>query len=539
MTKTSSSLPRNDAPRETWGTRGAFIIAAISSAIGLGNIWRFPGVAYENGGGAFLLPYLIAFLSAGLPILFLDYAIGHRHRASPPLAFRRVKKPFEPLGWWQVAVCYVIAAYYAAVIAWAAAYSFYAVTRAWGDDAVGFFVVNHLRAADAEAGFTLEFAPAVLIPLAGLWGVTIIVMALGIRRGLDRANKITLPLLVITFTAIVVYALTLPGAVDGLNAFFTPSWEALADPAVWIAAYGHIFFSFSIAFGIMLTYSSYLRRKSDLTGSGLVVAFANTSFELLAGIGVFATLGFLASVQGVAIDGLDRIQGVGLAFMTYPTLLTEMPGGQIIGVLFFVCLVLAGFTSLLSILQVVSAAVQDKMGWSPARAGVTIGIATAIPSLLLFATTSGLNTLDIVDAFVNNIGVVFAAVMTLVLVVLIGRKAPELARHLNAVSSMKVGLLWKIMVTVVTPIILAIIFVSGAVDYIVNGYGGMPPWYVGIAGWGMIGLLLVFSLGASYRAYRRPHADDEPADDTDTLAIEVQEDRDRLLAERAAKKGHF
>jgi len=99
--------------------------------------------------------------------------------------------------------------------------------------------------------------------------------------------------------------------------------------------------------------------------------------------------------------------------------------------------------------------------------------------------------------------------------------------------------LWKVMVTVVTPIILAIIFVSGAVDYIVNGYGGMPPWYVGIAGWGMIGLLLVFSLGASYRAYRRPNADDEPADDTDTLAIEVQQDRDRLLTERAAKKGHL
>ncbi len=522
-------------PRESWGTRGAFIIAAISSAIGLGNIWRFPGVAYENGGGAFLLPYLIALFTAGIPILFLDYAIGHRHRASAPLAFRRVKKGFEPLGWWQVGVCYVIATYYAAVIAWAAAYTFYAATQAWGDDAIGFFVGEHTRAVSEDTGFTLEFAPAVLIPLAGLWVVAIVVLALGIRRGLDRANKITLPLLVITFTAIVVYALTLPGAVDGLNAFFTPSWEALANPAVWIAAYGHIFFSFSIAFGIMLTYSSYLRRKSDLTGSGLVVAFSNTSFELLAGIGVFATLGFLASVQATTIDGLERITGVGLAFMTYPTLLSEMPGGQVVGVLFFLCLVLAGFTSLLSILQVVSAAVQDKTGWSPRRAGLTIGIATAVPSLLLFATTSGLNSLDVVDAFVNNIGVVFAAVLTLVLVVLVARKGPEFARHLNAVSSLKVGFGWRLMVTIVTPIVLTVILVTGALDYILNGYGAFPAWYVGIAGWGMLGLLLIFSFAMSFRGYARAHADDEVPDDTDTLAIEVQRDIERLRAERGRR----
>ncbi|QTV80672.1 sodium-dependent transporter [Microbacterium sp. NIBRBAC000506063] len=537
-----SESPRTSSPpRETWGTRGAFIIAAISSAVGLGNIWRFPGVAYENGGGAFLLPYLVAFLTAGLPILFFDYAIGHRYKASPPLAFRRINKKFEPLGWWQVAICYVIATYYSVVIAWAATYAYYASHRAWGDDAVGFFIENHLHMADPEDGFTLQFAPAVLIPLAALWIVVVFVLARGIRRGLDKANKITLPLLVITFTAIVVYALFLPGAVDGLNAFFTPSWEALANPAVWIAAYGHIFFSFSIAFGIMLTYSSYLRRKSDLTGSGLVVAFSNTSFELLAGIGVFATLGFLASVQSVAIAELERITGVGLAFMTYPTLLSEMPGGAVIGVLFFLCLVLAGFTSLLSILQVVSASVQDKTGWSPSKAGLIVGLATAVPSILLFSTTSGLSSLDIVDAFVNNIGVVAAAVFTLLLVAIIARKTPEFRAHLNAVSSLKVGWPWALMVTILTPIILTVILVTGAWDYIVNGYGAppYPAFYVGIAGWGMIAAMLVFSFVVSYRSYFRPEVDEDGFEDTDTLALEVQQDKDRLLAERAAKKGDF
>ena len=521
--------------RETWGSRTAFIIAAVSSAIGLGNIWRFPGVAYENGGGAFLLPYLIALFTAGIPILFFDYAIGHRYRASPPLAFRRINKGFEPLGWWQVGICYFISIYYAVIIAWALAYTWYAVSQAWGDDAVGFFLDNHLRITGDE-GLTLEFAPAVLVPLLIVWIATIFVLSRGIRRGLDIVNKVTLPVLVVVFTAIVVYALFLPGAIDGLNTFFTPSWEALADPAVWIAAYGHIFFSFSIAFGIMLTYSSYLRRKSDLTGAGLVVAFSNTSFELLAGIGVFATLGFLASVQGTTIAELEGIQGVGLAFMTYPTLLSEMPGGVIVGVLFFVCLLFAGFSSLLSILQVASAAIQDKTGWTPKRAGLVLGVTTAIPSLLLFSTTSGLNTLDIVDAFVNNIGVVLSAVLTLVLVAIVARKTPELAKHLNAVSSYRVGPGWRIMVTVVTPIILTVILFTGAIGYITNGYGTYPAWFVGLAGWGALALLAVFSFAMSYRDYRRADLQDDELEDTDTLAIEVQRDKERVLRERATGK---
>ncbi len=432
-------------------------------------------------------------------------------------------------------ICYIIATYYAVVVAWAIAYTGYAATTAWGDDAVGFFVTNHLNLADTATGFTLDFSLPVLIPLVILWALAIFALGRGIRRGLDKANRITLPALVILFTVIVIYALFLPGALEGVNAFFTPSWAALADPAVWIAAYGHIFFSFSISFGIMLTYSSYLRRKSDLTGSGLVVAFSNTSFELLAGIGVFATLGFLASVQGVGIADLDSIQGVGLAFMTYPTLLAEMPGGAVIGVLFFLCLVLAGFTSLLSILQVVSAAVQDKTGWNARRAGVFVGVATAIPSMLLFATTSGLTTLDIVDAFVNNVGVVLSAIATLVLVVIVARKGPELAKHLNATSSFKVGMLWRVMVGIVTPVILAVIFVTGTLGYIENGYGGYPGGMVAVAGWGMLALLLAASFALSYRPYLRPpSAEDElhSMAELDALGVEVEAEKARMLAER-------
>lgn len=520
---TSTPAAGAHRPRERWGGRTAFIVAAISSAIGLGNIWRFPGVAYENGGGAFLIPYIVAFITAGLPILFLDYAIGHRYKAAPPLAFRRMKRRLEPLGWWQVLVCYLITTYYAVVIAWAAAYVFFSGNLAWGEDAVTFFTVDFLRASDP--GFSLDFAPGVLAALIAIWILATVVLSLGLRRGLEIANKVTLPTLVVLFVTIVAYGLTLDGAIDGVNAFFTPDWEALTHPGVWIAAYGHIFFSFSVAFGIMLTYSSYLKRKADLAGSGLVVAFANCSFEILAGIGVFATLGFLAFTAGTPINELEGITGVGLAFMTFPTLLSQMPGGNVIGVLFFLSLVFAGFTSLLSLMQVVTGALQDKTGASPRRAGIIVGLLTGIPSILLYATTNGLNALDVVDAFVNNIGVVTSAVLMLVFVCLIGRMAPPLGAHLNAVSSFPTGRTWRLFVTWITPAVLVVILVRGAVDYAVNGYAEYPAWFLGVYGWGAIALVAALSFAFSYRRYLRPGADDFVPDDTAHLAAEVQRER--------------
>ncbi len=123
--------------REVWSGRSVFIMAAIGSAVGLGNIWRFPYIAYENGGGAFLIPYLVALLTAGIPLLFVDYAMGHKFRGSPPLAFRRLNRGSEFIGWWQVLICFVIGVYYAVIVAWAGCYTFFSITEAWGDNPEG------------------------------------------------------------------------------------------------------------------------------------------------------------------------------------------------------------------------------------------------------------------------------------------------------------------------------------------------------------------------------------------------------------------
>src|SRR5918994_2121015 len=152
-------------PREQWTGQVGFILAAIGSAVGLGNIWRFPGVAYENGGGAFLIPYLVALLTAGIPILFLDYAIGHRFRGSAPTSLRRLGgRWLESLGWFQVMIAFVIALYYTVVIAWALSYFVFSFDLRWGDDPGGFLTGDSLQVSDPGLSFT--FVPGVLIPLA-------------------------------------------------------------------------------------------------------------------------------------------------------------------------------------------------------------------------------------------------------------------------------------------------------------------------------------------------------------------------------------
>ncbi|MGO3485346.1 MAG: sodium-dependent transporter, partial [Cellulosimicrobium funkei] len=182
-TETSGGESATQKPREEWTGQVGFIIAAIGSAVGLGNIWRFPGVAYENGGGAFLVPYLVALLTAGIPILFLDYAIGHRFRGSAPTAFRRIARWLEGLGWFQVMICFVIALYYTAVIAWAVSFFVFSFDLRWGDDPAAFFTGDYLRLADP--GVSLEFVPAVLVPLVAVWVVTIVVLALGVAKGVQ------------------------------------------------------------------------------------------------------------------------------------------------------------------------------------------------------------------------------------------------------------------------------------------------------------------------------------------------------------------
>ncbi len=476
------------AVRGAFSSRRVFILAAIGSAVGLGNIWRFPYVAYENGGGAFVLPYLVALLVAGLPFLLLDYALGHKYRGSAPLSFARAGRRTEPIGWWQVGICFVIAVYYAAVIAWALRYTFFSAGRSWGDDPQGFFFGSFLKAGDP--GVSADLVPGVALPLLAVWVVVLVVMALGVEKGIGATAVVFMPLLILAFLALVVRALFLDGAGAGLDALFSPHWSALTDTGVWAAAFGQIFFSLSVGFGIMITYASYVGRRTDMTGSGLVVGLSNSSFELLAGIGVFSALGFMAQAGGVSVDEVAS-DGIGLAFIAFPAIINEAPGGTVIGLLFFGSLVFAGITSLISVIEVVISAVRDKFETARLTATLAVGVPTAVLSLAMFSTTSGIYVLDIVDHFINRFGILLVAVVSMLVLAWALRALPELAGHLNRSGSLPLGVWWRVMLAFVTPAVLTFILVQELWDAVSEPYEGYPGWMLGLFGWGVSAAVVV------------------------------------------------
>lgn len=476
--------------RETFAGRNAFIMAAIGSAVGLGNIWRFPYTTYENGGGAFMIPYIVALLTAGIPLLFLDYAIGHRHRGGAPLSYRRFNKHFETFGWWQVMVNVIIGIYYAVVLGWAAIYTYFSLSKAWGEKPIDFFVGEFLKMGDITQGVSFEFVGMVVGPLILVWVVALAVLALGVQKGIAKTSSILMPVLVVMFLVLVVSALFLPGAAKGLDALFTPNWEKLSDPSVWIAAYGQIFFSLSICFGIMITYASYLKKDSDLTGTGLVVGFANSSFEVLAGIGVFAALGFMATAAGQEVSDVAK-GGIGLAFFAFPTIINQAPFGEVLGVLFFGSLTFAALTSFISVIEVIISAVQDKLRISRIKVTFIVGLPMMLVSVLLFGTTTGLPMLDVLDKFVNYFGIVAVAFVSLVAIVA-NEKLGLLGAHINQTSSFKVGFFWRLCIILTTGI-LAFMLLSEGAKVFSEGYEGYPSWFVNTFGWGMAIALVVIS----------------------------------------------
>lgn len=437
--------------RSQWGTRAGFILAAVGSAIGLGNIWRFPAVAFENGGGAFLIPYLFALLTAGIPILIMEFTMGHKYRGSAPLTYRKMSEKTEWIGWWAVLVAFVIATYYSVIVAWAMSYAYFSVNLAWGPDTEGFLYNDYLTIVDP--GQFGSLVPGVLIPLIIVWVIVLGVLIRGVKRGIEIANRIMIPLLLVVFIIIVIRAVTLPGAIEGLNAFFEPNFKEILNPEVWIAAYGQIFFSLSIAFAIMITYSSYLPKKSDITNNAFITGFANSGFELLAGIGVFSILGFMAMQQGVEVSEVVK-GGIGLAFVVFPAIINEFPAfKEVFGLLFFISLVLAGLSSLISIIETYVAGIVDKFNTTRTKAVIFGGGLSAIISLI-FATQGGIFFLDMADYFINQFGVAMLGLVEVVLIAWVLRNLGTFKTHANELSDIQLRSWWTISLGLITPLVL-------------------------------------------------------------------------------------
>jgi len=457
--------------RGQWGSRVGFILAAIGSAVGLGNIWRFPYTVASNGGGAFLIPYLIALLTAGIPLMILEFGLGQKLRTSAPGIFGKLNKKWEAFGWWQSFIAFVITTYYVVIVAWAMSYIIYGFQLAWGSDPASFFY-SYLGITDSP----LEFGGLrsnVLFTLLIIWAINITVILLGVKKGIERANKIFMPLLFISMIVITLRGLTLPGALDGLDFLFAPDFSKILSGKVWIAAYGQVFMSLSICFGIMLVYSGYLPKKSDIVNNAFITAFGNCSFSLLAGIAVFSILGYMAHTQALPVSEVAGNGGIGLAFVVFPQALASLPGlNGIFGALFFICLVFAGLSSSISIVENVVMSVSDKFNMGRTKA-IIITCSIMFVCSLLFVTGSGLYLLDIVDHFINSYGV---AVAGLIEAILIGWffNLESIRNYVNPISDFQVGKWWNICIKFVTPLLLGIMSIASVINDINNPYEGYP-----------------------------------------------------------------
>ncbi|MGM9933813.1 sodium-dependent transporter [uncultured Clostridium sp.] len=485
--------------REQWGSKLGFILAAVGSAVGLGNIWRFPYVAYTNGGGAFLIPYFFAIFTAGIPLLILEYGMGHKFKGSTPLAIARANKKWEWLGWWPTISAFIILSYYSMILSWAVNYFGFSFKKSWGSDSNGFFHNSFLKLTDSPFNFGGMVWP-ILIGISLIWIVNWFICYKGIKGGIEKANKILLPTLITIMIIIAIRSVTLEGAVVGLNTLFTPDWSMVMQPKVWVAAYGQVFFSLSLAMGIMMTYSSYLPKKTDINNSAFMTAFANCGFEFLSAIAVFGILGFMANAQGVPMSEVVS-SGVGLAFVVFPAVFTEMGTiGTVLGILFFLCLLFAGVTSSVSLTEAVAAPFRDKFGWKREKVVTGICIIGFVVSTL-YATGAGLYLLDIIDNFINNYGIV---VVGLLEVVLIGWiiKPKTIREHTNEVSYFKIGSWWDIVIKFLTPAILIFMLVQSFLGEVKSPYGGYPLSALFLYGWSVIALGIIGSLLITKRPWR-------------------------------------
>ena len=476
--------------RDQWNNKLGFLLAAIGSAVGLGNLWRFPYVAATNGGGAFLLPYLFAIITAGIPILILEYTMGKTYRGGAPVTWARINQKWEWVGWVQAMVAFVIGIYYFAIIVWVLSYIGFSFTEAWGADPSAFFV-EYLGVTDSAlnlGGIQMNL----VLPFLVIWAVTAFIMYKGISKGIEMVCKVCLPILMVLTLILVIRGITLPGAADGLEYMFKPDWAALKEPSVWVAAYGQIFYSLSIGFAIMLAYSSYLPKETDVVNSAFITATANHGFEVFAGIGVFSIMGYMALQQGVPVEEVAA-SGIGLAFMTFPTAISSLPAfNGLIGVCFFGALLTAGVTSMVSILQAVVSSFHDKFDIEHKKAVTIVLVPTFILSIL-FITGAGLNILDIVDAFINNIGVATGGVIEVILICWFFN--PEkLRQEANQFSNFSIGKWWTYSLKFVTVIVLGVMLIMNTKDFIVNGYGGYAATDVAVFGWGAIAFVVIFAI---------------------------------------------
>jgi NSS family neurotransmitter:Na+ symporter len=451
--------------REDWGGRSAFVLAAIGSAVGLGNLWGFPYKLYSYGGGAFLIPYFIAMLLIGLPLLIMEFSVGHWAQNSPPGAFARVLGRYRFVGWWLVALAFVIITYYAIILGYSLVMLWDSVLANFGRPLPWAGGVDQANEAffTGLLGYEKTLALSgprwpVLLGLLASWGLIYLCLFRGVKW-VSKVVLITVPLPWLMLVVLTIRGVTLDGATTGLNYYLDPDWSKLAQADTWRFAFGQVFFSLSLGFAVMLSYASFLHRKSDLNNNAAIIGLSDLATSFIAGIAVFATLGNMALLSDAPVDKVVA-GGPGLAFAVYPYALSQLPAGAaVFSVIFFVALLTLGIDSAFSIVEAVQTSINDNRSprwhrrWT-LPAVCLVGLLAGLP--YVFAG-GGLNWLSLMDDQINGPFGILSVALAECLVVgwaWKGRFVSEMRAHANENSDWRLGVWWEVIVRFVAPIFL-------------------------------------------------------------------------------------
>ena len=483
--------------RSEWSSRFVFILAAIGSAVGLGNAWRFPGLAAKHGGGTFLLVYLVAMLVMGVPLLMMEISVSRKFQKGAIESMRGIGKRCEPIGWAATTNAFVIVCYYAVVFAWVILMFFFSWRFAGmtgnNDAASGLFFELTQTTGMIEGA---KIPIAVLLCLFVAWGLIFFCIRNG-ANSVGKVVKFTVFAPVVLLLIMAVKGCTMPGAMDGLRILFVPDLSALSDPSLWVDAIGQVFYSLSIMMAIMFAYGSYLHNDADVAADAMIIAFSDMAISVLSGIVMFSTMG------GTGM--LDKItaSGIATAFIVYPQAIVNLTNigwlNALFGAIFYLMLITLAIDSAFSIVEGVSAAVSDKFHVKPKKVTIAVCVIAGVISLL-FVTRAVLAWLDIVDNWANSINLILVGVFECIAVGW-SRKG-DLHSILHEVNrnadKFKVPYWWfASSVKVVSPLLLAALFIWNMVVLFAQKNGTYDPnypiWAQIAAGWAVS--VLVFSSG--------------------------------------------
>lgn len=485
--------------RSTWGSNATFILAAIGSAVGLGNAWRFPNLAAKHGGGAFLLVYLAAMLIIGIPLLMMEISIGRKMRSGAPGALRGMNKKFEPIGWAATTNAFVIVTYYAVVFAWVimmAVFSFKFIGMTGDAASAGGVWAGLIKTTGTIKGFDV-MPTVVILCLLAAWGS----IYYCIRNGTKSIGKVIKYLIFIPVVCLVVMAvkgMTMPGAMAGLEKLFIPDFMALKNSELWIDAVGQVFYSMSVMMAIMIAYGSFLNKDSNIARDGFIIAFSDLAVSLLAGIVMFTTM------YGTGLEKeLVSSAGPGLAFIVYPGAIVNLSNSGIFNALFsfifYFCLCTLAIDSAFSLVEGISTAFSDKFGTDKKKTTKVICLIAGAISFI-YVTGAGLAVLDIVDKWCNSFTLILVGVVETIAIGWFFKTRKVVDEINRNTKKLKMPKAWfYAAVKFIAPIALTILFVWNIIDLFTNPktngiYGAGDGYNLAsniLAGWVVFGLCII------------------------------------------------